>query len=47
MVREYFKKVMLIVKSDVIEIKKIVCEILDDIEVGGDEVVLKYVVKFD
>ena len=47
MAREYLKKATLTAKSDATETKKIVREILDDIEAGGDEAALKYAAKFD
>ncbi len=47
MPREYLKKATLTSKSDASETKKIVREILDDIEAGGDAKALEYAAKFD
>ncbi len=47
MPREYLKKAKLHARSDASETKKIVREILDDIEAGGDEKALEYAKKFD
>ncbi|MDJ0992863.1 MAG: histidinol dehydrogenase [Dinoroseobacter sp.] len=47
MPREYLKKATLTPKSDASETKKIVRNILDEIEAGGDEAALRYAAKFD
>lgn len=47
MSREYLKKATLTAKSDASDTQKIVREILDDIETGGDAAALKYAKKFD
>ena len=47
MPREYLKKATLTSTSDASETKKIVREILDDIEAGGDARALEYASKFD
>ncbi|SDW22521.1 sulfopropanediol 3-dehydrogenase [Ruegeria halocynthiae] len=47
MPREYLKKATLTSNSDASETKKIVREILDDIEAGGDAKALEYAAKFD
>jgi sulfopropanediol 3-dehydrogenase len=47
MAREYLKKATLTSRSDASETKKIVREILDEIEAGGDEKALEYAAKFD
>ncbi|EEE38388.1 histidinol dehydrogenase [Rhodobacteraceae bacterium KLH11] len=47
MPREYLKKATLTSKSDASETKKIVREILDEIEAGGDAKALEYAAKFD
>ncbi|MCT8159491.1 histidinol dehydrogenase [Pseudoruegeria sp. SHC-113] len=47
MPREYLKKATLTSKSDASETKKIVRDILDDIEAGGDAKALEYAQKFD
>jgi sulfopropanediol 3-dehydrogenase len=47
MPREYLKKATLTPKSDASETKKIVQDILADIEEGGDEAALRYAAKFD
>ena len=47
MPRNYLKKATLTSKSDASETKKIVRDILDDIEAGGDAKALEYAAKFD
>ena len=47
MPREYLKKATLTAQSDASETQKIVRDILEDIEAGGDEAALKYAAKFD
>ncbi len=47
MPREYLKKATLTSKSDASETKKIVRDILDEIEAGGDEAAMAYARKFD
>ncbi len=47
MPREYLKKATLTSKSDASETKKIVRDILDEIEARGDEAALAYAKKFD
>lgn len=47
MPRDYLKKATLTSKSDASETKKIVRDILDEIEAGGDEAALAYAKKFD
>jgi len=47
MPREYLKKATLTPKSDASDTQKIVRDILDDIEAGGDEAALRYAAKFD
>ncbi|WP_419740784.1 histidinol dehydrogenase [Ruegeria sp.] len=47
MPREYLKKATLTSKSDASETKKIVRNILDEIEAGGDEAAMAYARKFD
>ncbi len=47
MPREYLKKATLTSKSDASETKKVVREILDDIEAGGDAKALEYAARFD
>lgn len=47
MPREYLKKAALHARSDASETQKIVRDILDDIEAGGDQVALDYARKFD
>lgn len=47
MARVYLKKAKLHARSDASETKKIVREILDDIEAGGDDKALEYAAKFD
>ncbi|UTS79783.1 histidinol dehydrogenase [Phaeobacter piscinae] len=47
MTREYLKKAALTPKSDASETHKIVQEILDEIEAGGDAKALEYAAKFD
>jgi sulfopropanediol 3-dehydrogenase len=47
MTREYLKKAALTPKSDASETHKIVKDILDDIEAGGDAKALEYAAKFD
>ncbi|ATF19173.1 histidinol dehydrogenase [Phaeobacter gallaeciensis] len=47
MTREYLKKAALTPKSDASETHKIVQDILDDIEAGGDAKALEYAAKFD
>ncbi len=47
MPREYLKKATLTSKSDASETKKIVRQILDDIETGGDGKAMEYAAKFD
>jgi len=47
MPREYLKKATLTAKSDATETRRIVREILDDIEAGGDASALEYAKKFD
>lgn len=47
MPREYLKKATLTSKSDASETKKIVREILDEIEAGGDAAAMEYARKFD
>ncbi|MEM8730491.1 MAG: histidinol dehydrogenase [Pseudomonadota bacterium] len=47
MAREYLKKATLTSRSDASETKRIVREILDDIEAGGDAKALEYAAKFD
>jgi len=47
MPREYLKKATLTSKSDASETKKVVRDILDDIEAGGDAKALEYAAKFD
>ncbi|WP_323765364.1 histidinol dehydrogenase [Marinovum sp.] len=47
MTREYLKKATLTSKSDASDTKKIVRDILDEIEAGGDEAALSYAKKFD
>ncbi|OED48310.1 histidinol dehydrogenase [Rhodobacteraceae bacterium (ex Bugula neritina AB1)] len=47
MTREYLKKAALTPKSDASETHRIVQDILDDIEAGGDAKALEYAAKFD
>jgi len=47
MPREYLKKATHHARSDASETKRIVRDILDEIEAGGDEAALKYAQKFD
>jgi len=47
MPREYLKKATLTSRSDASETKRIVRDILDDIEAGGDAKALEYAAKFD
>ncbi|MEM1274508.1 MAG: histidinol dehydrogenase [Pseudomonadota bacterium] len=47
MARVYLKKAKLHARSDASETKRIVREILDDIEAGGDKAALEYAKKFD
>ncbi|MGB3316974.1 MAG: histidinol dehydrogenase, partial [Albidovulum sp.] len=47
MPREYLKKAKLHSRSDASETKRIVREILDDIEAGGDAKALEYAARFD
>ena len=47
MPREYLKKAPLHARSDASDTQKIVRDILEDIEAGGDEAALKYAAKFD